>query len=73
MTNMHPKRRIPEIFPLHRDQGSFTPTTAREALSQLPQFAELTLPSRKHQVKGKEELKAVKRHTAQTSLADTAA
>lgn len=55
VTNMHQKRGIPEIFPPHGHQGSFTPIAAGEALPQHPQFAELTLPSRKHQVKGKEQ------------------
>lgn len=55
VTNMHQKRGIPEIFPSHGDQGSFTAIAAGEALPQHPQFAELTLPSRKHQVKGKEQ------------------
>lgn len=55
VTNMHRKRGIPEIFPSHGHQGSFTAIAAGEALPQHPQFAELTLPSRKHQVKGKEQ------------------
>jgi len=55
MTNVHPKWGIPEIFPSHGDQGSFTAIAASEALSQHPQFAELTCPSKKHQVKGQEQ------------------